>query len=186
MSASSEHFANSPSSSTETLERGGPAGEGRWQQLSPLFRIVDRVVYWSDNALTIPGTKLRFGLDPIIGMLFPGGGDAVGGVVALSVLLLALQNRLPVWVLGRMVWNIAIDASVGSVPLVGDLFDFGFRANQRNMNLLRAHSAQAVPAAMPKLYWLWGILLLSLALVVAAVPIVLGVWAIAWFLSKGR
>jgi hypothetical protein len=151
-----------------------------------MFRVVDRVVYWSDTALTLPGTKLRFGLDPIIGMLFPGGGDAVGGIVSLSVLLLALQNRLPVWVLGRMVTNIAIDVAVGSVPLIGDLFDFGFRANQRNMNLLRAHKARALPAAMPKLYWLWGILLVLLALALAAIPIVLGVWALAWLFQNGR
>ena len=175
--------ADSHSSSTEALERGAVGG-ARWPQLSPLFRIVDRVVYWSDSALAIPGTKLRFGLDPIIGMV--PGGDAVGVVVSLSVLLLALQNRLPVWVLGRMVINIAIDAAVGSIPFLGDVFDFGFRANQRNMSLLRAHSARAVPAAMPKLYWLWGTLLLLLALALAVVPIVLGVWAVAWLLEKGR
>lgn len=181
MSRSSEHLTDTE---TEALERGTAASGARWSQLSPIFQIVDRVVHWSDSALTIPGTKLRFGLDPIIGMLFPGGGDAVGGVVSLSVLLLALQNRLPVWVLGRMVINIAIDAAVGSVPLLGDLFDFGFRANQRNMNLLRAHSARALPASMPKLYWLWGISLLLLALVLAAVPIVLGVWLVAWLFTN--
>ena len=186
MRASPGHLTDPPGSSTDALGLGAPASDARWPQLSPLFRIVDHVVYWSDTALTLPGTKLRFGLDPIIGMLFPGGGDALGGVVSLSVLLLALQNRLPIWVLGRMVTNIAIDASVGSVPLIGDLFDFGFRANQRNMSLLRAHSARVVPATMPKLYWLWGILLLLLALALAAVPIVLGVWAIAWLFQNGR
>jgi hypothetical protein len=183
MSGSSEQLTDSQ---TEALERGTAAAGSRWPQLSPLFRIVDRVVYWSDTALTVPGTKLRFGLDPIIGMLFPGGGDAVGGVVSLSVLLLALQNRLPVWVLGRMVLNIAIDAGIGSVPFLGDLFDFGFRANQRNMNMLRAHSARPLPASVPKLYWLWGILLLLLALALATVPIVLGVWAVAWLFTNGR
>jgi len=156
----------------------------RWPRLSPVFRVVDQLVHWSDSALTIPGTRIRFGLDPIIGLLFPGGGDAVGGAVSLSVLVLALQNRLPVWVLWRMVINIALDAAVGSVPLLGDLFDFGFRANQRNMNLLREHTERGgLPATMPKRYWVKGVLLLSLALVLAAMPIVLSVWLIAWLLS---
>ena len=161
----------------------GDADRARWPQLTGLFRIVDQLVFWSDSALTIPGTRFRFGLDPVIGLLFPGGGDAVGGVLSLSVLLLALQNKLPVWVLGRMVLNIAVDTAVGSVPLVGDLFDFGFRANQRNMDLLRHHSARAVPAAMPKSYWFWGTVLVSLALVLAALPIVLSVWLIGWLLA---
>lgn len=168
-----------------SLAQGHPEG-ARWPRLSPFFRVVDRLVFWSDNALVIPGTRFRFGLDPVIGLLFPGAGDAVGGVVSLSVLLLGLQNRLPVWVLGRMVLNIALDTAVGSVPLLGDLFDFGFRANQRNMNLLRSYSARQLPAAMPKSYWLWGTLLLSLALVLAALPVVFSVWLIAWLLSGAQ
>gem|GEM_PF-305100 len=154
----------------------------RWPHLSPVFRVVDRLVFWSDSALTVPGTSFRFGLDPIIGLI--PGGDAVGGALSLSVLVLGLQYRLPVWVLWRMVFNIAIDTAVGFVPLVGDLFDFGFRANQRNMQLLRDHTERgALPASMPKSYWIWGILLVSLALVLAAMPIVLLVWLSGWLLS---
>jgi hypothetical protein len=159
------------------------AANARWPHLSGVFRIVDRLVFWSDSALTIPGTRFRFGLDPLIGLLFPVAGDAVGGALSLSVLLLALQNRLPSWVLGRMVLNIALDTAVGIVPVIGDLFDFGFRANQRNIDLLRQHSTGDVPKTMPKRYWLWGLLLLSLALVLAAVPIVLTVWLLGWLLS---
>lgn len=158
----------------------------RWPHLTRVFRVVDRLVFWSDSALTIPGTRFRFGLDPVMGLLFPGAGDAVGGAVSLSVVLLALQYRLPVWVLGRMVMNIALDTAVGSVPFLGDLFDFGFRANQRNMQLLREHSARAAPAAMPKSYWVWGWLLISLALTLAALPIVLSVWLFAWLVSAAN
>jgi hypothetical protein len=155
----------------------------RWPALSPVFRVVDRLVYLSDSALTIPGTRFRFGLDPIIGLI--PGGDAVGGAVSLSVLLLGLQHRLPVWVLWRMVLNISLDTAFGSVPFVGDLFDFGFRANQRNMQLLRAHKERPLPATMPKSYWAWGVVLVSLALVLAALPIVLSVWLVGWLLSGG-
>lgn len=163
-----------------TPEAAGSDGT-RWPHLSPVFRVVDKLVFWSDSALTIPGTRFRFGLDPIIGLL--PGGDAVGGAVSLSVFVLALQNRLPVWVLWRMVLNIALDTAFGSFPVVGDVFDFGFRANQRNMKLLRTHSERGLPATMPKSYYVVGILLLSLSLVLLALPIVLGVWLFGWLLS---
>ena len=155
-------------------------GSSRWPRLHGVARLVERLVFWSDTALRVPGTSFRFGLDPILGLLFPGAGDAAGGVVSLSVVLLALQYRLPVWVVGRMVWNLALDAAVGSVPLLGDAFDFGFRANQRNMVLLREHTGRAQPAAMPKRYYVWGALLFVLALALVALPIVISVWLLAW------
>ena len=178
MTGSSEDWAQ-----LNAARPAAPSTEhARWPHLSPVFRAVDRLVFWSDSALSIPGTRIRFGLDPIIGLI--PGGDAVGGALSLSVLVLGLQYRLPVWVLWRMVFNIALDTAVGSVPLVGDLFDFGFRANQRNMQLLREHTERGgLPARMPTSYWVWGIMLLSLALVVAALPIVLIVWLGGWLLS---
>lgn len=178
MAGSSEDWAH-----LNAAQPAPPSTEhARWPQLSPVFRVVDRLVFWSDSALTVPGTRIRFGLDPIIGLI--PGGDAVGGALSLSVLVLGLQYRLPVWVLWRMVLNIAIDTAVGFVPVVGDLFDFGFRANQRNMQLLRDHTERGgLPARMPKSYWIWGILLLSFALVLAAMPIVLLVWLSGWLLS---
>jgi hypothetical protein len=177
MSASHEDSLHSGSLAASSAERA------RWPRLSGVFRVVDRLVHLSDTAFAIPGTRFRFGLDPVIGLLFPVAGDAVGGAVSLSVLLLGLQYRLPVWVLARMLLNITLDTAVGSVPFLGDLFDFGFRANQRNMELLRSHSARAVPAAMPKSYWLWAGLLTSVALVLAALPVVLSFWLFAWLVS---
>lgn len=159
---------------------------GRWPPWPPwhgVFRLVERIVFWSDSAIRIPGTRFRVGLDPIVGLLFPGAGDAAGGLVSLSVVLLALRYRLPVWVVARMVWNLALDAAVGSVPLVGDVFDFGFRANQRNMALLHEHRERASPAAMPVRYWLWAGALMAGALALACIPLVLSVWLISSFLG---
>ena len=170
----------------ELSSQAAGAPGARWPSLSPAFRIVDKLVFWSDSALTIPGTRFRFGLDPIIGLLFPGGGDALGGVISLSVLVLALQHRVPVWVLGRMVLHVALDAAIGSIPLLGDLFDFAFRANQRNMQLLREHMERGLPVNMPASYFVWGVLLLALALVLAALPIVLAVWLFAWLLAGAQ
>jgi len=155
--------------------------DARWPSASPVSKLVERVVFLSDSALPIPGTSLRVGLDPIIGLLFPGGGDAVGGAISLSVLFLALQKRLPTWVVARMVGNLALDAAVGVVPLVGDVFDFGFRANQRNLDILRAHAERPLPARMPARYWLGVALLLTAAVVCICLPIVLSAYLVYVF-----
>jgi hypothetical protein len=159
------------------------APEPRWPHVSPLSRWVERLVFVSDSALPIPGTTFRVGLDPILGLLFPGGGDAIGGVISLSVLFLAFQNRLPPWVVGKMVWNLALDAALGAVPLLGDAFDFGFRANQRNLDLLRAHARAALPERMPARYWLSLALLLTAAVLCVCAPLVLSGYLLFLFLQ---
>jgi hypothetical protein len=88
-----------------------------------------------DAAIPIPGTSWRVGLDPLLG-LFPGIGDTVGGLAAIYAILVAAQLGAPPSVIARMGVNVGIDAVVGAVPLLGDLFDVGFRANVRNVEVL--------------------------------------------------
>lgn len=83
----------------------------------------------------MPGTRLAVGLDALVGLV-PGLGDALGALVAGSVLVTALRAGVPATVAARMLLNIAVDAGIGAVPLAGDLFDAGFRANRRNVALL--------------------------------------------------
>jgi hypothetical protein len=97
-----------------------------------------------DDGIPIPGTGLRIGLDPILGLL-PGIGDAAGAIVSGAIVLEAMRQRISPWALLRMLGNIALDALVGAVPLLGDLFDAGFKANARNLALLERHLA--APAA---------------------------------------
>ena len=92
-----------------------------------------------DNAFPIPGTSMRVGLDPLLGLI-PGVGDLVGAGVSGYILLLAAQAGAPKTVLARMVGNVALDSLVGSIPGVGDLFDFGFKSNARNMALLERYT----------------------------------------------
>lgn len=132
----------------------------------------------SDSAVRIPGTSFRVGLDPIVGLLLPGVGDALGGALSLSVVFLALHHRMPPWVVGKMVMNLGIDAAVGSVPVLGDLFDFTWRANQRNWDLLRAHREHALPASMPVHYRFTLFLLLLAAIAVVAIPIALSAYLV--------
>jgi hypothetical protein len=87
-------------------------------------------------------------VDPILGMIFPGAGDLAGSLLGLYAVSLALRRRMSPVVIARMLLNLAADALVGAIPLLGDLFDLGFRAHERNARLLAertGHGGRATP-----------------------------------------
>jgi hypothetical protein len=88
-----------------------------------------------DQAFGVPGTKWRFGLDALFGLV-PGLGDIAGGLIAVYALRVARQLGAPGVIQLHMLTNIAIDASIGTIPVIGDLFDFVFKAQTRNLALL--------------------------------------------------
>src|SRR5689334_14479749 len=92
-----------------------------------------------DDAVRIPGTSIRFGLDPILGALLPAAGDAVSAVGSLALLLLALKYRVPTSTLARMLLNVLLDTLLGAIPVVGDVFDVAWKANRRNLELLERY-----------------------------------------------
>jgi hypothetical protein len=92
-----------------------------------------------DSAFRIPGTQITFGLDPILGLV-PGLGDVASPVFSLFFIWHGLRLRVPKVVLARMVLNVLIDAGVGAIPVIGDLFDFGWKANAWNLALLERHA----------------------------------------------
>lgn len=94
-----------------------------------------------DSAFRIPGTGITVGLDPILGLV-PGLGDLAGAVASGYIVLTAARLGAPKAVLARMLLNLGTDTLVGSVPVLGDLFDVGFRANIRNTELLDRHLGQ--------------------------------------------
>lgn len=104
----------------------------------PALRNVEMLARLMDNQFRVPGTNFRFGLDPIIGLI-PGAGDFAGFIVSAFMLSTLAKNGASGFVLARMVFNIILDALLGSIPLVGDLFDFTFKSNQRNLQLMREH-----------------------------------------------
>jgi hypothetical protein len=127
-----------------------------------------------DSAFQVPGTRLRFGLDPIVGLL-PGAGDLVTGFFSVMILLHSVRLRIPKVVVARMVLNTGLDLLVGAVPLLGDLFDAGFKANLRNMALLERHARPGVTPERSD-YVFVGVAVAVLVLL-AVVPL-----AIAWWL----
>jgi hypothetical protein len=91
-----------------------------------------------DDRYVVPGTRVRFGWDSILG-LFPGLGDALTSIISLLIVHHAWQTGASPLTLARMIGNVAADFLLGSVPFVGDLFDVAFKANRRNARLLEQH-----------------------------------------------
>jgi hypothetical protein len=108
---------------------------------------LQQVAWLLDAAVRIPGTNVRVGLDPMLGLI-PGAGDIAGGVLSALIVVQAARLGAPRSVLARMVMNVGVDSIVGVVPLLGDLFDVGWKSNIRNVDLLaryleRPRSTQA-------------------------------------------
>jgi hypothetical protein len=116
------------------------AREGQYHTQSRRERIerLDRLARLLDTAFSVPGTNIRFGADAVIGLV-PGIGDGVTTALAAWIVYEAHRLGVPRRVLIRMIGNVAIDGLVGSVPVLGDVFDVAFRANRRNVRILREH-----------------------------------------------
>lgn len=99
-----------------------------------------------DNLFRIPGLNWRFGLDSILGLV-PGFGDTATSVVSFYILVSAVRYRVPKVTLLRMGVNIAIDYLFGALPIIGDAFDFWWKSNQRNMDLLRRRATVSAEQA---------------------------------------
>ena len=117
-----------------------------------LAQNLERLAWLMDRAIPIPGTKLRLGIDALLGLI-PGVGDSLTGVIQTALVLTTLANyRVPKAVAARMATNVVVDNLVGLIPGIGDLFDIGFKANTRNMALLREvrerqHKGEEMPSA---------------------------------------
>jgi hypothetical protein len=118
---------------SQTLS-GAPRRESNVSTVRQLARLLD-------TAVRIPGTNIRFGLDAVLGLV-PGAGDIAGGVLSTFIILQAARLGAPGSVLARMVMNVAVDSVVGAVPVLGDLFDIGWKSNTRNAELLEGYVAR--------------------------------------------
>ena len=151
---------------------GDAAFEGGVRTPSPAAEQARALARLLDSAVRVPGTSLRFGLDPILGLI-PGAGDLIGGVLSAYVLLLAARTGASKTVLLRMLGNLGVDAVVGAVPILGDLFDVGFKANARNVRLLEEYVAR--PQETARASGLFVALVVSAALLLALLTIVAAV-----------
>jgi uncharacterized protein DUF4112 len=136
---------------------------------------------WSvllDSAFRVPGTNLTFGLDPIIGLI-PGLGDLTSPLFAALLLLHAVRMRIPRVVQVRMLINAVIDLLIGLIPVLGDVFDFGWKANVRNLALLERH---AHPESQPtKGDWIFVLSIVGVLVALTVIPLMFAVWLLSQF-----
>ena len=130
-----------------------------------------------DNAIAIPGTKVSFGLDPILGLL-PGGGDTITGGLSAYIVVEAARMGLPREILYKMVGNILLDSFAGTIPVLGDLFDVGWKSNVKNIELLEKHLELGQEAQNNTLFIIGLVLLLALIILSFAA---MTFFTVTWF-----
>jgi NAD/NADP transhydrogenase beta subunit len=136
------------------------------------LRRVRAVAVLLDEAIRIPGTRIRFGVDPIVGLI-PGLGDVLGGLASAYIILEAARAGAPASVLLRMTMNVGVDTIVGSLPLAGDLFDFAWKSNSRNVRLLTRHIESPVETRRASIALVVFLLVLLAALTVGTAFLVI-------------
>lgn len=102
------------------------------------LRRLERIARLMDAQFKVPGTDFRFGLDGLLGLI-PGAGDLSTFAVSGYMLWIMAHNGASGYLLARMILNVLVDAIIGAIPFVGDVFDFAFKANMRNMRLMQQH-----------------------------------------------
>ena len=128
-----------------------------------------------DSYFRVPGTRLRFGLDPVLGLI-PGAGDVIGGVFSSYIIFEAILAKASSAVLLRMVLNMGVDMLFSAIPLLGDIFDIGWRANKRNLRLLQRHLENPARAAAASKLFIVVVVLVVLGFLVGT--LVLAAWAL--------
>lgn len=126
-----------------------------------------------DSAFRIPGTNIRFGLDPLLG-LFPFVGDLISYGISSSLVLAMVRKGASGKVVAKMIGNITLDYIISNVPVLGYIVDFGFKANERNLNLLKEHFNEGKHQGSGWPYLLAVLLVLIVIMVALAVVIWLG------------
>ena len=147
---------------------------------------LDDLAHYLDGLFRIPGTGWRFGLDSIIGLI-PNVGDTVTSIASFYILFAGVRYGVPKITLLRMAFNIGLDYVVGIIPFVGDAFDFVWKANKQNMELIRTRATGKDKGTMSDYIFVFGIIGLLVLLLVGSILVsVYVIWAILAELFSGR
>lgn len=126
---------------------------------APIDTHLERITNVMDRAIRVPGTDIRIGLDPILGFFFPVVGDTAATLISSYIVLISIRHGLPKSTIARMVFNVGVDFVIGAVPFLGDIFDFAWKSNEKNMRLLRKYSTGQRGSLWSD--WAWVIVLLG-------------------------
>jgi hypothetical protein len=129
-----------------------------------------------DEAFRVPGTRLRFGWDAIVGIV-PWAGDVITGILGVAILVSAHRMRVPGIVQVRMLFNLAIDLAIGLVPFAGDVADVFWKANSMNIVLLERHAASPMPGSAGD--WWFVAAITAVVFSMAALPLLLVYWLVS-------
>jgi hypothetical protein len=121
-----------------------------------------------DEVIRVPGTKFRFGLDPLIGLI-PGIGDTSSALVSAFALIQAVRLGVPKILLMRMALNILVNEVIGVIPIIGDAFSFWFKSNARNYEIIKNH--RLGPSVARRSDWLFVVAVLVLLVVIVCAGI---------------
>lgn len=157
-------FTTKPEILSPRLKRGKQAFKD--ENLDLLSHVLDDFIH-------IPGTSIRLGLDGIVGVI-PGIGDVIGGIASCIIIVAAWVRGVSYGTLLRMIVNVGIEVAVGSIPVVGDMFDIVWRANRRNYALLTGSLYE--PRKYTIQSWIFLGVLCAGLLALALVPAILFAW----------
>lgn len=152
------------------------------ENLPPDLRALQRLALLLDAAIQIPGMRRKVGLAPAIGLV-PGVGDVVGALLSTWIVVGALRHRVPTRTVLRMLFNVLTDLLVGSIPVIGDVFDFLFQENLSNVRLLlESRDRRREPRTFAQLFLL--VVLIIVVLGIAAIgAIAIAIVCVVWILS---
>ena len=131
---------------------------------------LDDLARYLDGLFRIPGTNWRFGLDALIGLV-PNVGDTLTSFASFYILFAGVRYGVPKITLLRMAFNIAVDYLVGSIPFLGDAFDFVWKANQQNMNLIRTRASGHGKGKTSDYVFVFGLIFLLIAILVGSIVV---------------
>ena len=149
--------------------------------LTGKLKWVERISYLLDERFRFPGTNFRFGLDPILNLI-PFAGDLSGFVLSSALILTMAKNGASGKIVALMAINAILDATIGAIPILGQIFDFFYKANSKNIKLLKEHYEEGKHQGSGKSVWITAIIVL-IVLFVLFIFIIwkLFEWIISWF-----
>jgi len=153
------------------------------EKLPPDLLALRRFAMLMDEAVAIPGTNRRVGLDAALGLI-PGIGDVIAGVLSAWIIIGALRHRVPMRRVLRMLFNVVLDIVIGAVPILGDFFDFLFEENMMNMRLLMQYRDRRRPPRSIAQIGGAAVLIVGVILLVALAVLAGSIAAVIWLIGK--
>ena len=142
-----------------------------------------RFAFLMDEAVAIPGTRKRVGLDAAVGLI-PGIGDVIGGIMSALIVIAALRHRVPMRKIARMIINILIDVFIGEIPILGDIFDFLFEENLMNMRILMMYRDRRQPPRTTAQIFFTAALIVTFILVMSVGAAIASIVGLFWLAEQ--